>query len=623
MRTPARAAASPIRWATAPTRVTSVPSSRMNAAERKSARAPLIARSLTVPLTARSPMLPPGKNSGRTTKESVENARRDPPTSSTAESASCASEASAKLGRKTCSTSSPDMAPPPPCPITMVGLSRSGSGQVQPSKLGADPVRVSGSANGAHLPGVARGGQLHPPVEVVGGARALAGHHGRAEGVPRGAQGAERRALVRLDQALQHLAAAAHGGLLGVDVAHPEALLGVVLAVALGESPAALRDHPDAAPGAVDDLEDVLQHPDRDRVPLRGHGPGVGVLDLVPALLELVDGTPDSLQDVERLEAGHHDGDAEPLGERGVLAHPHDRADVAGREERLHPADRGGHDRLDRRRDADVADEQAEVLQAQLPGLVDRHRVRRRRRLEADAEEDDLPVGVLPCELQRVERGVHDPDVAAGALDAEEVLLAAGDPQHVAEGAEDHLWTRRDLERLVDHLERGDADRAAGAVDQLDAVGQQLVEAVPDDRVRLAAADLHHRPGLRDGGLDVVQQARGQRGVLELVEVLDSASPSRSALASRSACAASGRGRPACSAARPQWSPNSASSSPICRKISSVSSADCSSSRCSANPTCTIVYSPTWRSGTYSRQTSLVTPPKSTCAIRVPSRSVT
>src|SRR3954447_935181 len=41
-----------------------------------------------------------------------------------------------------------------------------------------------------------------------------------------------------------------------------------------------------------------------------------------------------------------------------------------------------------------------------------------------------------------------------------------------------------------------------------------------------------------------------------------------------------------------------------------------------ANPTCTMTYSPTVTPGTYSRHTSLLTPPKSTCAIDVPSTSV-
>ena len=52
------------------------PSSRMNAAERNSGRAPPTARSFTVPWTASRPMSPPGKKSGRTTNESVVKAIR-------------------------------------------------------------------------------------------------------------------------------------------------------------------------------------------------------------------------------------------------------------------------------------------------------------------------------------------------------------------------------------------------------------------------------------------------------------------------------------------------------------------------------------------------------------------
>lgn len=65
--TPAARAAAPMASATHATTGISTPSSRMNPQERYAASAPLMARSLTVPLTARSPMEPPGKNSGRTT----------------------------------------------------------------------------------------------------------------------------------------------------------------------------------------------------------------------------------------------------------------------------------------------------------------------------------------------------------------------------------------------------------------------------------------------------------------------------------------------------------------------------------------------------------------------------
>ena len=113
-RTSAATAAAPRSVAIRPMSASEVPSSRMNAVESTSGIAPDMARSLTVPLTARSPMLPPGKTSGFTTNESVEKARRTPSARTTAESPSSASAAAPKAGRKRCSISSPDMAPPPP-----------------------------------------------------------------------------------------------------------------------------------------------------------------------------------------------------------------------------------------------------------------------------------------------------------------------------------------------------------------------------------------------------------------------------------------------------------------------------------------------------------------------------
>ena len=61
----------------------------------------------------------------------------------------------------------------------------------------------------------------------------------------------------------------------------------------------------------------------------------------------------------------------------------------------------------------------------------------------------------------------------------------------------------------VDGLQGGDAHRAAGSVHEGDLVGQHLVDAVTQDRVGLAAADLHDHPGAGDGRLDPLQQDRG------------------------------------------------------------------------------------------------------------------
>src|SRR6185312_2723830 len=118
--------------------------------------------------------------------------------------------------------------------------------------------------------------------------------------------------------------------------------------------------------------------------------------------------------------------------------------------------------------------------------------------------------------------------------------------------------------------------------------------------MRLAAADLHDRPRVFYGGMNVVEQPLGQLRVVELIDVLHS-----------------GTSRPLSRAAWAQASPNSLSSSPSSLNRASVSIADFSSSCCSANPTCTIVYSPTSMFDKTSSQTCFSTTSKSTFAIRV------
>ena len=89
------------------------PSSMTNAAESQVGRAPIMATSLTVPCTARCPIEPPGKKRGRTTKESVLNARRSPPgRSRQAASLKDDSVSLAKASTNTASTSAADDFPP-------------------------------------------------------------------------------------------------------------------------------------------------------------------------------------------------------------------------------------------------------------------------------------------------------------------------------------------------------------------------------------------------------------------------------------------------------------------------------------------------------------------------------
>src|ERR1035437_10135092 len=191
----------------------------MKLAERYRGSAPETARSLTVPLTASSPIDPPGKNRGCTTNESVLIANRaeftpGPPTSSTAASPRFSRAGLRKAGRNRCSTNSLPSLPPPPWPITMVGYPTSGSGQDQLEKSGTD-------LDGSFTPALAFSAIQHPrqprsgtrqlfsrnkpPIVVISGAGALAGNHRRTKRMPRRAFFSECRTLRRLDDPAQNI----------------------------------------------------------------------------------------------------------------------------------------------------------------------------------------------------------------------------------------------------------------------------------------------------------------------------------------------------------------------------------------------------------------------------------
>ena len=338
-----------------------------------------------------------------------------------------------------------------------------------------------------------------------------------------------------------------------------EPRLGVEGAVGLGEAEPALGDLADAAPAPGHDPEHLGHHLARRRIARPPDGAGVLVLDLGAARLQLPDAEIDALEDVERLEAGDHDRHAVAAGDRLVLVEAHDRADVAGGEEALDAVGRAAEDRGHRRRHEDVRDEQREVGDALALRPERGHGVGRRRGLEADGEEDDLASGIAARDVERVERRVDDADIAAVRPRGEEVGIRARHAQHVAEGAEDRVGPAGDLDRLVDIVDRRDADRAAGAMDQRHLGRQQLVDAVADDGMGLAAADLHDRPRARDHRGDGVGEAPGGGGVAIFVAVLHDGVPA----------------------------PSSASISPIRSRCSNTLAASASSMTVMAKPTWT------------------------------------
>ena len=228
---------------------------------------------------------------------------------------------------------------------------------------------------------------------------------------------AERLALVGLDQALEDFAGPADGRLLGVKV-------GDRRTAARRRSRRSAGDSRQPLPGIIPMPRQAGRSPRRHRASIRlggqvalgRDGPRVGVLELVPARTRA--GTTraaDALEDVERLEAGDHD--RHPVAARpaaGTRQVPITAADVAGGEERLHPAGRRLHDRRDGRRHQHVATPAARS--SRCPGALAWYTAMA---LAGAVVSKPIPKnttcrsGFSAGQLQRVERRVDDPDVAA------------------------------------------------------------------------------------------------------------------------------------------------------------------------------------------------------------------
>ncbi len=137
------------------------------------------------------------------------------------------------------------------------------------------------------------------------------------------------------------------------------------------------------------------------------------ILHFGAALFQLRDQHGNGFQQIDGLKSADDDRHAKLPGQLLVLAEAHDRADVAGP---MKPCTRLAGDcknQAHRRRNQHVRNQHGEVREPLAPGLPDRHRIGGRRGLKADAEEDDLPRGILARDLQRVHGRVNDAHIGA------------------------------------------------------------------------------------------------------------------------------------------------------------------------------------------------------------------
>jgi hypothetical protein len=168
---------------------------------------------LTVPLTASSPIEPPGKRSGLTTNASVVIASS--PTSRGVVEPPCRRPARAALDELRRRLAAGAVGHRDRVVAELRALGPGGLDDPEDRVLASETVTPTTPAPG------------EASEVVVGGAGALARDHARPDRPLRRARGAEDLALPRLDHALEHLAALARLRVGDADARHAEAQLGV------------------------------------------------------------------------------------------------------------------------------------------------------------------------------------------------------------------------------------------------------------------------------------------------------------------------------------------------------------------------------------------------------------
>ena len=175
----------------------------------------------------------------------------------------------------------------------------------------------------------------------------------------------------------------------------------------------------------------------------------------------------DGLQNIERLEAGDDDRLVFVLRDPFVGAAADHGGNVSRPDEGVDAHVGRIENRANGRNDGDVIAEDRKILDAFRFRAHQRERGRGRGGLESDGEEHHVLVGILLRQLESIGRRVNDAHIHAASFVFKRAAVRAGHAHHVTEGGEDHVGILRDGKAVVDSSHRQNADRAAGAVNQL------------------------------------------------------------------------------------------------------------------------------------------------------------
>ena len=251
-------------------------------------------------------------------------------------------------------------------------------------------------------------------------------------------------------------------------------------------------------------------------------GAGERGFHLVATLTLLLQQHQDGLQHVQGLETGDDDGLAVALGDGLEGCTADDGRHVAGADEAINGyRGRPLEDGLHGGGREHVVTQHREVAQPLRLCLQHRDRRGRGGGFEANGQEHHLLLGVFTGQGQGLQRRGDQAHMRAEGLGlAQAQPVGGGHAQHVAIAADRDAGLPGQGNGLIDPADGQHTDRTTGAMDQRQPVGQQVLQAVARQGVRVAAAKLHQTHGAIEwhGLGNGVCQPLGQGAVPEGVQ---------------------------------------------------------------------------------------------------------
>ena len=227
---------------------------------------------------------------------------------------------------------------------------------------------------------------------------------------------AKERAAARRNGPAQHVAAAAPARLARRLNGHVKASAGIKARELGADGKARVGNQPQPAPCGIARLKHLLDQLARHGIAVCVDATAVGVVNRGLPLNNHLDQHADTLQDVDRLKSRYHAWSLKLVDQKAKGGQARDGGDVARQDKAVDGGLGVVGDGAQRRRRGLVGAIDREVQKPARLGLQDGGGDGGRRSLKAHAHKNDRAIRVLLGNVERVERGIDDTDIAPRRL---------------------------------------------------------------------------------------------------------------------------------------------------------------------------------------------------------------